>query len=99
MAGAGAFGLELTAPVAELIYWHLSGGFDPGASVSLFKGNPAAIAAAVAEAVVALGRLIDTFDDPARPYLSHPHPARAPRFADYAQLARVAEWSAAGEGE
>ena len=64
--------------MAELIYWHLSGGFDPGASVSLFKGNAAAIAAAVAEAEAALARLIDAFDDPARPYLSHPHPgARA----------------------
>jgi ATP-dependent helicase/nuclease subunit B len=67
--------------------------------VSLFKGNGVAIATAVAAAAEALGRLIDTFDDPGRPYLSHPHPGRAPRFADYAQLARVAEWSAAGEGE
>ncbi len=99
MAEAGAFGADLAAPVAELIYWHLSGGFDPGASVSLFKGNAAAIATAVAAAADALARLIDTFDDSARPYLSHPHPGRAPRFADYAQLARVAEWSAAGEGE
>ncbi|HET6238949.1 MAG TPA: double-strand break repair protein AddB [Acetobacteraceae bacterium] len=99
MAQAGAFGADLTAPVAELIYWHLSGGFDPGSSTSLFKGNAATIGAAVAEAAAALTRLIDAFDDPARPYLSHPHPGRAPRFADYAQLARVAEWSAAGEGE
>ncbi len=99
MAQAGAFGADLTAPVAELIYWHLSGGFDPGSSTSLFKGNAATIATAVAEAAAALARLIDAFDDPARPYLSHPHPGRAPRFADYAQLARVAEWSAAGEGE
>ena len=99
MAEAGAFGAELAAPVAELIYWHLSGGFDPGSSLTLFKGSAAAIATAVAEAAAALARLIDAFDDPARPYLSHPHPGRAPRFADYAQLARVAEWSAAGEGE
>jgi ATP-dependent helicase/nuclease subunit B len=99
MAQAGAFGLELTAPVAELIYWHLSGGFTPGSSTTLFKADAAAIATAVAEAADALARLIDCFDDPTRPYLSHPHPGRAPRFADYAQLARVAEWSAAGEGE
>ena len=99
MADAGAFAGVLAGAVAELVYWHLSGGFDPGASVSLFKGNGVAIATAVAAAAEALGRLIDTFDDPGRPYLSHPHPGRAPRFADYAQLARVAEWSAAGEGE
>jgi ATP-dependent helicase/nuclease subunit B len=99
MVAAGAFGPDMAAPATELIYWHLSGGFEPGASVSLFKGDAAAIAAAVADAAAALDRLIEAFDDPARAYLSHPHPARAPRFADYAQLARVAEWSAAGEGE
>ena len=44
-----------------------------------------------------LGGLIDAYDQPDRCYLSQPHPARAPRFSDYAQLARVAEWAAAGE--
>ena len=99
MAEAGAFKGVAAARATELIYWHLSGGFDRGSSVTLFKGDAAAIEAAVAEAASALQRLIATFDDPARAYLSHPHPARAPRFADYAQLARVAEWSAAGDGE
>ena len=36
---------------------------------------------------------------PARPYLSRPHPGQAPRFSDYTQLARVAEWAALEEGE
>lgn len=99
MAAAGAFGDPFVAPAAELIYWHLSGGFDRGTSTSLFKGDAAAIGAAVEGAARALQRLIAAFEDPGRAYLSHPHPARAPRFADYAQLARVAEWSAAGEGE
>ena len=49
------------------------------------------------ELAAALATLIDAFDDPARAYLSQPHPGRAPRFPDYAQLARVAEWAAAGE--
>ena len=35
MAQAGAFGAELVGPAAELIYWHLSGGFDPGASLAV----------------------------------------------------------------
>ena len=99
MAEAGAFRGVEAARATELIYWHLSGGFDRGTSVSLFKGDAAAIAAAVAEAARALQRLIVAFEDPGRAYLSHPHPGRAPRFADYAQVARVAEWSAAGEGE
>ena len=44
-----------------------------------------------------LAELIAAFDDPQRPYLSIPHPARVPRFSDYSQLARRAEWSEAGD--
>jgi len=99
MAGAGAFGEELTGPVAELVYWHLTGGFQPGEVRSLFKGDTAAIAAGVDAARRELGGLIDRYDDPQRCYLSHPNRGRAPRFSDYAQLARVAEWAAAGDGD
>ena len=97
MAAAGAFGPERQGETAELAYWHLSGGFEPGKLVALFDGDAAAIGPAVADAAAALAALIDAFDDPARAYLSQPHPGRAPRFPDYAQLARVAEWAAAGE--
>jgi ATP-dependent helicase/nuclease subunit B len=97
MAEASAFGADLTAQAGELIYWHLTGGYEPGEVRSLFKGDAAAIAEAVAAARENLGALIDTYDQPDRCYLSQPHPARAPRFSDYAQLARVAEWAAAGE--
>jgi ATP-dependent helicase/nuclease subunit B len=97
MAEAGAFGPDLAARAGELIYWHLTGGYEPGEVRSLFKGDATAIAAAVAAARDSLGTLIDTYDQPDRCYLSQPHPARAPRFSDYAQLARVAEWAAAGE--
>ena len=41
--------------------------------------------------------LIDAYDAPDRCYLSQPQPGFAPRFSDYAQLARVAEWAAAGD--
>jgi len=97
MAAAGAFGADLTGAAAELSYWHLTGGFEPGALRSLFKADAAAIAAAMEEARESLAALIDTYDQPGRCYLSQPHPGRAPRFSDYAQLARVAEWSAAGD--
>jgi len=53
----------------------------------------------VAEAHRALCALIDTYDEPGRCYLSQPQPGSAPRFSDYAQLARVAEWAAAGDDE
>ena len=48
----------------------------------------------VADATASLRALIQDFDNPARPYLSQPHPGAAPRFSDYGQLARVAEWAA-----
>jgi len=97
MAAAGAFGAERQGRAAELSYWQVSGGYVPGQELSLFSGNQAELAACIEEAQAKLGELIDTFDDPARCYLSQPHPGRAPRFSDYAQLARVAEWAAAGE--
>jgi len=100
MALDGGFGAPFAGASGELIYWHLSGGFDPGAEHVLFhKKSAADIAAAVAAARESLCRLIDEFDSPARAYLSRPHPGLAPRFSDYGQLARVAEWSAAGDGD
>jgi ATP-dependent helicase/nuclease subunit B len=98
MAEAGAFGEAVSGVADELSYWHLTGGFHAGELRRLFKGNAVAIAAAVAEAREALGSLIDAYDAPERCYLSQPRPGLAPRFTDYAQLARVAEWAAAGEG-
>jgi ATP-dependent helicase/nuclease subunit B len=93
----GGFGSDLRGSASELIYWHLSGGPDPGKVSSLFRKNPSEIPAAVQNAKHRLGDLIDAFDQPGRAYLSRPHPALAPRFSDYEQLARVSEWSAAGE--
>jgi ATP-dependent helicase/nuclease subunit B len=97
MAEAGAFGAELAGATAELVYWHLTGGFIPADQRTIFRAEPARIAAAVATAGDKLAALIAGFDDPARAYLSQPHPGRAPRFSDYAQLARVAEWDLSGD--
>jgi ATP-dependent helicase/nuclease subunit B len=97
MAEAGAFDPTLAGTVEELTYWHLTGGFHAGELRALFKGRADAIAGAVAAAREALCRLIDTYDAPERCYLSQPQPGFAPRFSDYAQLARVAEWAAAGD--
>jgi len=94
MAAAGAFGPEVAGESAELIYWHLTGGFEAGKATTLFKGDAAKVAEASDTARGKLRDLIAAFDDPARAYLSQPHPGRAPRFSDYAQLARVAEWNA-----
>jgi len=96
MAAAGAFGPELTGETAELVYWHLTGGFVPAEERSILRADAARIAAAVATARERLAALVTAFDDPARPYLSQPHPGRVPRFSDYAHLARVAEWDLSG---
>jgi len=94
MARAGVFGEDVAGRVAELTYWHLTGGFTPGTVDRVVKDDPAAAAAESERSLVAL---IHLYDDPARAYLSQPHPGAAPRFSDYAQLARVAEWSALEE--
>jgi ATP-dependent helicase/nuclease subunit B len=97
MAQAGAFGAALAGRVAELSYWHLTGGFQAGAAQALFKSDADRIADAIATAEAKLRELIAAFDDPDRAYLSAPHPGRAPRFSDYGQLARRAEWDVSGD--
>ncbi len=99
MAAAGAFGPAFAHPAGELAYWKLSGGFEAGEEMPLFRSDIAKIDAAVEQARAGLFELIERYDDPGRAYLSHPWPAHAPRFSDYAQLARVAEWAAAADLE
>ncbi len=96
MAADGAFGPDLTGQATELQYWHLTGGFRPGEIRQLYRGKADAAVSATQDARDGLGRLIDAFDA-GQVYRSQPHPDRAPRFSDYAQLARVAEWSAASD--
>jgi ATP-dependent helicase/nuclease subunit B len=98
MAAAGAFGAAVTGAAAELAYWKLSGGYEPGAVTRLFKDDAAAIEAAAGQAAASLRRLIAAFDDETRAYLSQPHPGRRPRFPEYAHLARVAEWESVEDG-
>jgi ATP-dependent helicase/nuclease subunit B len=99
MAADGGFGEELRGAASELAYWRLTGGWEPGEVCALYGNDAAAIGTAVATAADALRALVERFDDPRACYLAQPHPARAPRFTDFAQLARVAEWAAAGESE
>ena len=97
MAQAGAFGPELMGGVAELTYWHLTGGFQPGTAQALFKDDGDRIAEAVRTAEAKLRALVAAYDQPDRAYLSAPHPGRTPRFSDYGQLARRAEWDVSGD--
>ena len=98
MAQAGAFS-GVTGQVAQLAYWHLTGGPVAGENIALFAKPGQSIANAVTDATERLRARIEAFDEPTSCYLSHPDPALAPRFSDFAQLARVAEWSVAGEDD
>lgn len=97
MVAQGAFGEDLRGRAVDLTYWQISGGFEPGASRQLFRGDAGKVQAASDLAAEKLAALVADFDRPGRPYLSQPHPGAAPRFSDYAKLARVAEWSVADE--
>jgi ATP-dependent helicase/nuclease subunit B len=88
MAAAGAFGPALQGGARALLYWQLSGGFEPGHA--LLVAEPQALVAATE---AGLRRLIAQYDDPATCYLAQPVPEIAPRHGVYAQLARVAEWA------
>jgi ATP-dependent helicase/nuclease subunit B len=98
MAERGGFGAAFRGAAAELLYWRLTGGLSAGEELSLFQRKTDDLATEIGKAWDGLRQLIDRFDA-GSPYLSHPNAAWAPRFADYAQLARVAEWSMAGEDE
>jgi ATP-dependent helicase/nuclease subunit B len=97
MLARGAFGPELTGDISELTYWHISGGFEPGKVITLFKGDPAWTLDIAKQADARVQALVAAFDDAGQAYLSQPSAGAAPRFSDYAVLARVAEWAAADE--
>ena len=79
--------------IGGLEYWRLSGG-EPAGERKPLKGN---LEELIEEAEDGLLKLIEAFDNPATPYRSRPAPEHAPRYSDYEHLARVKEWSAAGE--
>jgi ATP-dependent helicase/nuclease subunit B len=99
IAAEGGFGPDLRGETAELIYWHLTGGYQPGDATRLFAKSDKDRQAAIDDALRGLETLIDQYDQPDRCYLAQPHPALTPRFSDHAQLARVAEWSLAADEE
>ena len=95
IAMAGGFTGIAAAPVAELSFWRLTGGRQPGREHAI---KPEDIDLLADAALRGLESLVALFDDPATPYLSRPRADRVPRFGDYDHLARVHEWSA-GPGE
>lgn len=99
MAEFGAFGPDYIGLAAELTYWHLSGAYVAGGARPILEDKPDELSGLIAHVSDRLDELVRDYRDPARPYLSQPHPGRVPRFSDYAQLARVAEWGGGSEPE
>lgn len=98
IAEAGGFEGVPAAAVAELAVWHLSGR-DPAGTVKPLARNAADLRHLIDAALAGLRGLIAAFDDPATAYRSEPRPDFAPRYSDYRHLARIKEWSVAGEDE
>jgi ATP-dependent helicase/nuclease subunit B len=98
IAEAGGFAGLAAGNVAELAYWRLAGGEVAG-EVKPIAAQIAAVHAIAEEATAGLRALIAHFDRVETPYRSRPRPDHAPRFSDYAHLARVKEWSLVAEGE
>jgi ATP-dependent helicase/nuclease subunit B len=91
IAEAGLFQHVPQSAVASLRYISATGGEPPGKESPVKTGSVSELARMALDGV---GRLVSDFDDPATPY----EPKRRARFSykydAYAQLARVAEWSA-----
>jgi ATP-dependent helicase/nuclease subunit B len=97
MLSFGGFGALPAARATLLEYWRLTGDRDRGETLPF--GADDDLEEMIVEVWERLLALIAAYDDPAQPYLSHPSPKRGPAYADYAELARYAEWSAARDEE
>lgn len=93
MALRGGFRGVPPSAVSELAVWRLSGGVPAGKITSF--ASPMEMAE---DAYAGLLHLIAVYDDPATPYPARPRADMAPRYSDYAHLARVKEWSAGADG-
>ncbi|MET0430598.1 MAG: double-strand break repair protein AddB, partial [Microvirga sp.] len=95
----GAFdGLTATA-VPDLLYVHASGGREPFRPIPVKppQGEARTVDAIVEEHVARLRGLIARFITGEAAYTSRPYPQYARAYNEYDHLARVLEWSLAGE--
>jgi ATP-dependent helicase/nuclease subunit B len=95
IAERGGFEDVKAAKAGELSYWKLGGGKSERSNDDVVFDKT--LDALIREAEAGLQNLIDTFADPKTAYQAVPKPGRAPRFDDYAHLARLAEWGRTNE--
>ncbi|GAB5468582.1 MAG: double-strand break repair protein AddB [Rhodospirillales bacterium] len=99
IAAAGGFEGIAARPLQGLELWRLAGGSEPGKTLALTGGRRPDAETQAEAAKTGLERLIAAFDREETPYLAQPRPGAAPRFDDYAHLARAAEWGGGLEEE
>lgn len=98
MARAGVFGAEGQGEPAELLYVSVTGRNPPARLEE--RGGEVGAAATTDAALAGLVERVRDYSRLVRGYASRTAPAFASRaVSDYDHLARVAEWSTAGEGE
>lgn len=98
IAIAGGFeGLDATT-VAALCYIRSTGGTPPGEHHTVGTKSAAEISRLATEQTEGLERLIASFDDLQTPYTALRRPGFSYDYDDFAQLARVAEWSMLTDG-
>jgi ATP-dependent helicase/nuclease subunit B len=86
------------ADLADPVIVHLSSGRG-GCRQEAIRFKDAGAAEVASSALSRLKGLVDRFEDEATPYASLLHPMfKGRRYGDYDHLARVREWSLAGEG-
>jgi ATP-dependent helicase/nuclease subunit B len=99
MLEKGAFEKISGGKTRELVYWRVTGSGQKPVERKSVTPRDCSVEQMTADAEEGLRRLVDVFDDESTPYLSQPRADAKPRFSDYDHLARVREWSVAGEGE
>ena len=89
-------GIPAQSSVAEIAYVLVKGGEPPGEykPIAFKQGTPDSQAD---RALTKLTELARRFDDESTPYRSLVHPMWATQYGDYDHLARVLEWTSAGE--
>ncbi len=99
LAMAGAFAEVDAGPVVGLRYIRATGAVPAGEEISV-EVKDRSISDLAADAIRGLTNLVAQFDDPAMPYAVTRRPDFRYDYDDYAQLARVGEWSSeSGEDE
>lgn len=94
----GAFPDFTQKQVSSLAYWKASGGADDKVT-SIKPDKEETLHDLIARYEQNLHVMIEIFAKPETPYISLPKPSVAPRYQDYAHLARVQEWAALDDAE